>query len=43
MKDKKIVIVGAGPGGLSAGMLLTHKGFDVEMFEKEMIPGGRNG
>ena len=42
-KKKKVVIVGAGPGGLAAGMLLAHEGMDVEIFEKETIPGGRNG
>jgi len=26
---KKIVIVGAGPGGLVAGMILANGGFDV--------------
>lgn len=41
--DKKIIIVGAGPGGLSAGMLLAHRGFKVEIFEKNSQPGGRNG
>lgn len=40
--SKKILIVGAGPGGLAAGMLLAHKGFDVEIYEKNQIPGGRN-
>ena len=39
---KKIIIVGAGPGGLTAGMLLSHQGFDVEIFEKEDRVGGRN-
>jgi phytoene desaturase len=39
---KKIVIVGAGPGGLSAGMILAHRGFDVEIIEKAPIVGGRN-
>ena len=39
---KKIIIVGAGPGGLSAGMLLAHQGFDVHIFEKESTPGGRS-
>jgi len=40
---KKIVIVGAGPGGLTAAMILAHRGFDVEVFEKEPVVGGRNG
>ena len=42
MKNKKIIIVGAGPGGLTLGMLLVNKGYDVEIYEKQDIPGGRN-
>ncbi|MGM0569002.1 MAG: NAD(P)-binding protein, partial [Elusimicrobiota bacterium] len=42
MNKKKILIVGAGPGGLTGGMLLAHRGADVEIFEKEDRPGGRN-
>lgn len=42
-KQKTIIIVGAGPGGLVAGMLLSHYGFKVKIFEKESVPGGRNG
>jgi phytoene desaturase len=46
MKDssskKKIVIVGAGPGGLTAAMVLAKRGFQVEVFEKEPAVGGRN-
>jgi phytoene dehydrogenase-like protein len=38
----KVAIVGAGPGGLTAGMLLAHKGFDVKLFEKDDVVGGRN-
>lgn len=41
--DKKVVIVGAGPGGLTAGMLLAHNGFDVQIYEKNGYIGGRNG
>ena len=29
---KKIGIVGAGPGGLAAGILLASKGFSVTIF-----------
>ncbi len=43
MKSPKIVIVGAGPGGLTAAMELAHSGFNVHVFEKRSIPGGRNG
>jgi phytoene desaturase len=37
-----IVVVGAGPGGLTAAMLLAHRGFKVTVFEKESRVGGRN-
>jgi phytoene desaturase len=43
MKGKKVIIVGAGPGGLSSGMILSQKGFDVHIYEKKNIVGGRNG
>jgi phytoene desaturase len=43
MSEKKVIIVGAGPGGLSAGMILAQKGFDVRIYEKKSIVGGRNG
>ncbi|MBN1627068.1 MAG: phytoene desaturase [Deltaproteobacteria bacterium] len=39
---KKVIIVGAGPGGLAAGMLLASKGYSVEIYEKEDRVGGRN-
>ena len=40
---RKIAIVGAGPGGLTTAMVLARRGFDVEVFEKAPIVGGRNG
>ncbi len=40
--NKKVIIVGAGPGGLSAGMLLASKGYSVDIYEKEEEVGGRN-
>jgi phytoene desaturase len=39
---KHIVIVGAGPGGLCAGMLLSQRGFKVSIFDKNAEVGGRN-
>ena len=34
MNDKSIVIIGAGIGGLSTGVLLVNKKIKVEIFEK---------
>jgi phytoene desaturase len=43
MGDKKsVLIVGAGPGGLAAGMLLAANGYRVSMVEKNAAVGGRN-
>lgn len=39
---KHIIIVGAGPGGLCAGMLLSQRGFKVSIFDKNPEVGGRN-
>ena len=40
--NKKILIVGAGPGGLTAGMILAKRGFNVTIIEKSSVVGGRN-
>ncbi len=40
--SRKIAVVGAGPGGLTAAMLLAHRGYDVTVFEKEARVGGRS-
>ncbi len=32
--DKKIIVIGAGHGGLSAAALLSEKGYDVTLFER---------
>ncbi|MGG3573361.1 phytoene desaturase family protein [Bacillus gobiensis] len=39
---KKILIIGAGPGGLAAAMMLASRGFHVEVFEKKKTIGGSN-
>jgi len=41
MNKKKVCIIGAGIGGLTAGILLLKKGFSVDIFEKESTVGGR--
>ena len=37
---KKIIIVGAGIAGLSAGIYARQSGFDVTIYESHSIPGG---
>jgi len=41
MDKTKVCIIGAGIGGLSAGLLLSKNGFNVTIFEKERFIGGR--
>ncbi len=41
MNKKKVIIIGAGPGGLTAGMILAKRGFDVAIYEKQTYLGGR--
>lgn len=38
---KKVTIIGSGLGGLSAGLLLSKKGYEVSFIEKNTKPGGR--
>ena len=38
---EKILIVGAGPTGLEAAMMLGRRGYDVALAEKTSEPGGR--
>ena len=38
---KEIIVIGAGPGGLASAMLLTAKGFNVKVYEKQPYIGGR--
>ncbi|KAA5540688.1 phytoene desaturase [Roseiconus nitratireducens] len=41
MAKEKVVVVGAGPGGLAAAMQLAHAGCDVTVLERRDRPGGR--
>ena len=40
-RGRKIVIVGAGPAGLTAARELAARKFKVTVFEKESVPGGQ--
>jgi 2,4-dienoyl-CoA reductase-like NADH-dependent reductase (Old Yellow Enzyme family)/thioredoxin reductase len=40
-KKRKIVIVGAGPGGLEAARIAGERGHDVRVFEAMHVPGGQ--
>jgi len=42
MKKKKIIVIGAGPGGLAVALLLSHRGHEVVVYEKKPVVGGRN-
>jgi len=39
-KDKKVAIVGAGPGGMSAAYYLRRMGYIVTIFDSNRSPGG---
>lgn len=38
---KRVIVVGAGPGGLAAAINLAGLGLDVTVVEKDSLPGGR--
>ncbi|MDG2486286.1 MAG: FAD-dependent oxidoreductase [Roseibacillus sp.] len=40
--DRHVVVVGAGPGGLTAAMILAHRGYRVTVVEKAGQVGGRS-
>lgn len=40
MQNKKVVIIGAGISGLTAGIYALDNGFDVEIYEKNPVAGG---
>ena len=41
MSQKKVIVIGAGLGGLSAAISLKQSGYDVEVFEKNDKIGGK--
>ena len=38
---KKVVIIGGGIAGMTAGVLLQKAGFQTEIYEKNALPGGQ--
>ncbi|MGB5769379.1 MAG: C-3',4' desaturase CrtD [Crocosphaera sp.] len=38
--SKKVIVIGAGIGGLTAGALLACRGYDVTVYEQAYVPGG---
>lgn len=38
--QQKIVVIGAGIGGLTAAALLAHRGYAVQVFDQAIAPGG---
>lgn len=41
MAKKRVIVIGAGPGGLASAMILAHRGFEVTVLEKKERVGGR--
>jgi phytoene desaturase len=42
MSSKRIAVIGAGPGGLTAAMILANRGHQVTVYEQKDAVGGRN-
>jgi len=40
---RRICVIGAGLGGLSAAIRLANKGFEVDLYEQNNTPGGKAG
>lgn len=38
---KKVIVIGAGVAGLASAIRLQNEGYQVEIFEKEALPGGK--
>ncbi|CDN15387.1 Neurosporene desaturase [Richelia intracellularis] len=39
-KKYRVIVIGAGIGGLTAGALLAHKNYDVLILDQAIVPGG---
>lgn len=40
LRKKRVVVVGAGIGGLTTAALLAHRGYEVTAFDQAIVPGG---
>ena len=40
-KGRKVIVVGAGPAGLTAAEIMARRGFSVTVYEKDSLPGGQ--
>ena len=38
---KSVLVIGAGIAGLSAAIRLQNAGYQVEIYEKNAVPGGK--
>lgn len=38
--SKRVIVIGAGIGGLTAGALLARRGYQVKVYEQASVPGG---
>jgi len=43
MFEKKVAVIGAGLGGLSAAIRLAHAGYTVDLYDRQSIVGGKAG
>ena len=41
MVTRRIIVIGAGIGGLSAALQLAHKGYEVNIFDAHASAGGK--
>ena len=41
MQQKKVVVIGAGIGGIASAGILARRGYNVTLFEKNDFFGGR--
>ena len=42
-EQKRIAVIGAGIGGLTAGIYAAKNGFEVDLYEQQGVAGGGHG